>query len=336
MVFRSLEETPSPGSWESWHDEDLPLRVGVSGCLLGQEVRFDGQHARNRFVTDVLGSWVEWVPLCPEVEIGLGIPRPTVRLAGTSDAPRLVETTSGRDHTDGMVTFSEAAAARLVREGLDGYIVKKDSPSCGMERVRVYDANGVPKRDGVGIFTAALRRALPSLPVEEEGRLNDAPLRENFIERLFGRNRWRALERRGPDRGALVAFHTAHKLLLWSHDEVGMRHLGRLLGDAGKIDDGELFDRYGAGFHRVMAQKAKRSAHFNVMQHAMGYLKDRLDRGDKRETMRAMEDFRLGLVPLVVPLTLLRFHVRKYQIEYLEGQLYFEPHPKELLLRNHV
>lgn len=324
------------GAWSVWHGPEAPLRLGVSSCLLGETVRFDGGHARNRFVLDVLGQWFEWVPVCPEVEIGMGIPRPTIRLVGGGEGVRLVAPSTQEDFTDRMNSYAEKRVKELLALDLDGYVLKKGSPSCGMERIRVYDDNGVSRRDGVGLFAAVLLERWPQLPVEEEGRLNDAGLRENFIERVFCRNRWRRLVRRGLTRRRLVEFHTAHKLLLRSHNEAGYRRMGHLVGSAGKMPDRDLFASYEAELQHVMRTKATKKKHVNVLQHAMGYMKKLLSSYEKREILTAIEDYRSGLTPLVVPLTLLRFNIRRYDVGYLLGQLYFDPNPKELMLRNHV
>jgi uncharacterized protein YbgA (DUF1722 family)/uncharacterized protein YbbK (DUF523 family) len=341
------------GSWQAWHDDERPLRLGASSCLLGEEVRFNSGHCRERFLTDVLGPFVEWVGVCPEVESGMAIPRPAIRLVDEDDGRGLRLMTSPRqhrgapappdgaieDHTEAMERFSAARLRALGQAGLDGFVLKKDSPTCGLERVKVYaardDKGAVRHRRGRGLFAEALARALPDLPLEEEGRLNDAHIREAFIERIFCHNRWRGLAAQEPDRGRLVAFHTAHKLLLWAHQEVGMRRLGRLLGEAGRLPDAELLARYGAGFHEVMRQRATPRRHMNVLQHAMGYLKKVLSPERKRSLIAALEDYHRGLLPLVVPISLLRHEISAHGIEYLQGPLYFEPHPRELMLRNH-
>ncbi|MHC4452494.1 MAG: YbgA family protein [Planctomycetota bacterium] len=323
------------GCWSHWHGEDQPLRLGVSTCLLGEEVRFDSGHARDRFVTDTLGQWFEYVPVCPEVEIGMGIPRPTIRLVDEGQGIRLVAPSTGEDFTERMTAFAEAKVAELMKLDLDGYILKKNSPSCGLERIRVY-RNEVPaQRNEKGVFAAKLAERWPALPIEEEGRLNDPALRENFIERVFARNRWRKLVGRGLTRRRLVEFHTAHKLLMRAHNETGYRRLGRLVGSAGTIGDRELFAAYEEGFQGALRTKATVKKHVNVLHHAMGYLKTILGAVEKREILTTIEDFRHGVLPLVVPLTLLRYSIRRHDIEYLIGQLYFDPHPKELMLRNH-
>lgn len=323
------------GRWSHWHDQDQPLRLGVSTCLLGEEVRFDSGHARDRFVTDTLGQWFEYVPVCPEVEIGMGIPRPTIRLVDEGSGLQLVAPSTGEDFSERMTTFAETKVNELMKVDLDGYIFKKSSPSCGLERIRVYRKGTPVRRNERGMFAATLTERWPALPVEEEGRLNDPKLRENFIERVFARNRWRALVRRGLTRRRLVDFHTAHKLLIRAHNESAYRRVGRLVGSAGTVTDRELFAAYEEEFQGALRTKATTKKHVNVLQHALGYLKTVLDAVEKRETLASIEDFRRGLLPLIVPLTLLRYNIRRHEVEYLAGQLYFDPHPKELMLRNH-
>ncbi len=335
-VFERAQGHTSLGSWRTWHDPSRPIRLGVSSCLLGEEVRYNGGHARDRFVSDVLGSWIEWVPVCPEVESGMSVPRPTVRLVERGTRMHVVDPKSGRDWTKDMQRVTKERCSEFREVGLDGFVAKKNSPSCGMARVRVYVDDVCRGRDAVGFFTKTLMDSMPELPVEEDGRLNDPLLRENFIERIFAHNRWRRLVARRPRRRDLVAFHTAHKLLLWSHNEAGMRRLGRLLGSAKAGGDDQLFRDYSAGFHDVMRAKPTRKRHTNVLQHSVGYLKNLLPSKEKRELLQSIEDYRTGILPLLVPVTLLRFNAVRHDVDYLLGQLYFDPHPKELMLRNHV
>ncbi len=334
MATPSFDKTL--GNWQAWHDESVPLRLGVSSCLLGEEVRFDGGHCRNRFVVDDLGRWFQWVPVCPEMEIGMGTPRPTIRLQADGERIRLVAPKTGEDFTRRMSEYSTRRVRELAALDLDGYIFKKGSPSCGVERLPVYGDTGVLRRDGVGVYAETVTREWPHLPIEDEGRLNDAGLRENFIERVFCRNRWRTLKTRGLSRRRLVAFHTAHKFLLQAHNEAGYRRLGKLVGGAGSIPDRELFARYEEELQNVMRTKATKKKHVNVLQHSLGYFKHVLDPAEKREMLVAIDDFGAGLLPLIVPLTLFRYNIRRHLVDYLQGQLYFDPHPKELMLRNHV
>jgi uncharacterized protein YbgA (DUF1722 family)/uncharacterized protein YbbK (DUF523 family) len=313
-----------------------PIRIGISACLLGQQVRFDGGHKRDVFLTETFGRFVEWVPVCPEVECGFGTPREAMRLVRVEQGVRLLTIKTRIDLTAPMERFSRSRVSALAREDLSGYVLKKDSPSCGLERVKVYDHHGTPARGGRGLFAAALVEALPHLPVEEEGRLADPRLRDNFVERVFAYWRLRGLFDARWTVGDLVRFHTAHKLLLLAHGPEGYRRLGRLVAGARGMSRRDLEQRYVDGFMQALAQLATARRHTNVLQHMAGYFKDRLDAASKRELAEAIADYRRGLVPLVVPLTLLCHHVRMLDVTYLAGQTYLQPHPKELMLRNHV
>jgi len=314
----------------------VPIRVGISACLLGHEVRFDGGHKRDRYITDTLGRFFEWVPVCPEVEVGLGTPRETLRLLGDPEGPRLVFFKTGRDITDGMQAWAKSRLDALAKLDLSGYILKSDSPSCGMERVRVCRPTGIPSKDGVGIFARALMVRFPLLPVEEEGRLHDLPLRENFIERVFCYCRWRDLVACGLTRGKLVTFHTAHKLLMLAHSPKHYADLGRLVANAKGLSMKGLETRYGELFMAGLKVKGTAKKHTNVMHHILEYLKRALDARDKAELLTVIGDYYRGLVPLVVPLTLLKHHLVRVDVPYVLDQVYLNPHPKELMLRNHV
>jgi uncharacterized protein YbgA (DUF1722 family)/uncharacterized protein YbbK (DUF523 family) len=315
---------------------DRPLRVGVSSCLLGEEVRYDGGHKRDAFLTDMLGAYVEWVPVCPEVESGMGIPRPAVRLELEGGELRVVDPKSRADHTSRLVRWSESRLREIEQLDLAGWILKKDSPSCGMERVKVWRKHAVPVRDGRGLFAGRLLERMPNLPVEEEGRLHDAALRENFVERLFAYRRLRDLLDGHWSVGDLVAFHTAHKLQLLSHSEPHYRKLGRLVAGAKSLARRDVATRYESGFMEALRSLATRRRQTNVLQHCAGYVRDGLDAAGRAELAALIDDYRRGFVPLVVPITLLRHHVRRLDVAYLAGQRYLEPHPKELMLRNHV
>jgi uncharacterized protein YbgA (DUF1722 family)/uncharacterized protein YbbK (DUF523 family) len=323
------------GAAPLWQD-DAPIRVGVSSCLLGRKVRYDGGHKRDRFLTDVLGRYVEWVPVCPELEVGMGVPRESVRLVRRGAELRLVAERSGTDHTEAMLRFARRRLRELERLDLCGYVLKKDSPSCGMERVRVYPADGAPVRTGRGLFAGALMRRFGALPVEEEGRLHDARLRENFVERVFAYRRLRSLFESRWTLGGLVAFHAAHKLQLLSHSPGHHRALGRLVAGAKRTPRAELARRYAEGFMTALARPATPRRHVNVLQHVLGHFRAGLDPTGRAEILELIEDYRAGLVPLVVPLTLVRHHVRRLGLAYLAGQVYLDPHPKEMMLRNHV
>jgi len=312
------------------------IRLGVSACLLGQEVRYDGGHKRDAFLTDVLGAFVEWVPVCPEVEVGLGVPRPPIRLVGTPAAPRLVVEKTGEDLTARMRRWASGRIGELEALGLHGYVLKRGSPSCGLVRVRVYGEDGTPGRVGRGVFAAALTKALPLLPVEEEGRLTDAGIRESFIERVFAAARWQAFTASRPRVRDLVAFHTAHKFAVLAHSPRDYTVLGRLVAGAGPRLAAETLATYGTRFMQALAVRATRARHVNVLQHLAGFLKRELSDDERAELVEVIAEYRRELVPLVVPLTLLKHHVRRLGLPYLADQVYLNPHPKELMLRNHV
>jgi uncharacterized protein YbgA (DUF1722 family)/uncharacterized protein YbbK (DUF523 family) len=321
---------------EAESSESPPIRLGVSSCLLGEEVRFDGGHKRDRFLTDLLGRFVEWVPVCPEVEVGMGTPRPALRLVDDGDGVRMVEIKSRLDRTEDMERFSSRRVRALRSLDLSGYILKKDSPSCGMTRVKIYAGEGMPRRDGRGLYASALMEAYPNLPIEDEGRLNDAALRENFIERVFAFRRLGELFRGRWTRGQVVAFHTAHKLQLMAHSTVAYGELGRLVAASKQMAGAEFRREYENGFMAALAHLASRGRNANVLHHAAGHLKKRLDSAARNELAQLIDDYRRGLVPLIVPITLIGHHVRRHEIDYLNGQVFLEPHPKELMLRNHV
>ncbi len=324
------EAVPGPYASEG------PIRLGVSSCLLGEQVRWDGGHKRDAFLVHHLSPFVEWVPVCPEVESGMGTPRPTVRLVREGESLRLRESDSQRDHTQVMQRYARHRVKALLQLDLCGYVLKRDSPSCGMERVKVYPEKGMPRREGRGLFAERLMEALPRLPVEEEGRLNDPVLRENFVERIFAYRRLRDLFAGRWRRGHVVAFHTAHKLQLMAHSPQAYRELGRQVAEIKSLPRAEFRERYEAGFMAALAKRASRGRNANVLQHMAGYLREGLDADSREELGRLIEDYRLGLAPLVVPLTLLRHHARAQRVDYLLSQVYLDPHPKELMLRNHV
>jgi uncharacterized protein YbgA (DUF1722 family)/uncharacterized protein YbbK (DUF523 family) len=299
-------------------------------------VRFDGGHKRDRFATDLLDKFVEWVPVCPEVEVGMGTPRPALRLLEDGERVRMVEIKSGRDHTRPMQTYASRRVRALRGLALCGYILKKDSPSCGMTRVKIYGDKGAARRDGQGLYASALMEAFPNLPVEDEGRLNDPKLRDNFIERVFAYRRLANLFRGRWTAAQVVEFHTAHKLQLMAHSTVAYRELGRLVAAPKRMPRPVFREEYETGFMAALSHLASRGRNANVLQHAAGHLKKELDSPSRTELSELIHDYRNGLVPLIVPITLIRHHVNQLKIEYLEGQMFLEPHPKELMLRNHV
>ena len=320
----------------TWRSPDLPIRVGISSCLLGEEVRYNGGHQQDAYITGVLARYFTWVPVCPEMEVGMGVPREPIRLVGDAAAPRLMGVTSGTDHTECMHEFARRRVEELRRRELSGYILKRGSPSCGLERVKVYAGDGPPARTGTGLFARALTAALPLLPVEEEGRLNDARLRENFITRVFAHRRFAALRESGPRPAAVVEFHTAHKYLLLAHSPVAYARLGRLVAEIGRAPRDAALDDYGLGFMRALEARATVKKHVNVLQHITGFFKKQIGAAEKRELAGLIGDYAAGLVPLVVPITLINHHIARFDVAYLRDQIYLRPHPKELMLRNHV
>ena len=315
---------------------DTVIRIGISACLLGRKVRYDGGHKRDDFLVETFGPLVHWVPFCPEVELGLGTPRETLRLVRAADGVRMTMPKSGRDFTDEMQTFARKRVAAMRPTDLCGFVLKKDSPSCGMERVKVYDSHGSPSRTGVGLFARALMDRFPDLPVEEEGRLCDPVLRDNFVERVFAYRRLRTLLDGRWTLGGLVNFHAAHKLLLMAHSPAGYTSLGRMVARAKGTARRELEETYESSFMAALKKIATRRLHTNVLQHVAGYFKKCLDGPAKEELHSVIAEYHRGLVPLIVPITLIRHHVRTCGVEYLAGQAYLDPHPRELMLRNHV
>jgi uncharacterized protein YbgA (DUF1722 family)/uncharacterized protein YbbK (DUF523 family) len=314
-----------------------PVRIGISSCLLGEHVRFDGNHKRDAFLVEVFGRHVTWVPVCPEVEMGLGVPRETMRLERHGHEIRLVTPKTGADHTDRLRTFAAQRLAALSQERLCGYILKKDSPSCGMERVRLYSTTGGPDRSGQGLFAAALMQRFPQLPVEEEGRMQDPRLRENFVTRVFAYQRWGQMAEQQITRAGLLRFHAQHKFLLVAHSQDGTRRVGRILAHPEQFADERAWAAaYLNGFTEVMRRTPTRRGHTNVLQHLAGYVSDHLDRDGREELTEMIEQYRRGLLPLIVPVTLIRHYVRKFEVPYLLDQVYLSPHPHELMLLNHL
>ncbi|MCI0412927.1 DUF523 and DUF1722 domain-containing protein [bacterium] len=308
------------------------IRIGVSLCLLGERVRYDGEHKRDPFLTEILSRYVEWVPVCPEVEVGMGVPRESVQLVESASGIRMMGVRSKKDWTDPMIQFSSWRAKQL--QGLHAFIFKKDSPSCGMERVRIHSSKGV-KRKGRGIFADTFIRMHPLLPVEEEGRLQDPVLRENFIERMFCYARLTNLLAACGAPHDLVAFHSRHKMTLLSHSPEDYRVLGRIVARAGKLTS-QVLQKYSSCFMNTLKRRATPRKHANVLQHLMGFLKESLDTDDKQELVYHIEEYCKGNLPLIMPITLLKHHFRKHPNAWIQQQVYLDPYPAELMLRNHV
>jgi uncharacterized protein YbbK (DUF523 family)/uncharacterized protein YbgA (DUF1722 family) len=310
-------------------------RLGVSACLLGQGVRFDGGHKRDPFVTDVLARHFTLVPVCPEMESGLGVPRESMRLERSAGGVRLVAPRSGSDHTERLRDWARTRLDALETAGLSGFVLKKDSPSCGLERVRVYGAAGGATRDGRGLFAQALADRFPLLPLEEEGRLHDQPLRESFVTRVLAYARLQSLFAGRWTRGQLVRFHTVEKLLLLAHSPAAYRALGRLVATSARMPRAEVRQRYAAGFMEALAAPASAGRVMNALQHVAGYFKRTLPDGERRELAHLIDEHRRGRLPLVAPLLLLLHHARSRKIDSLDRQTFLDAGPFDLQPRRH-
>ena len=312
------------------------IRIGISACLLGEKVRFDGGHKLDHYLKETLGSFVEWVPVCPEVECGLPIPREAMHLVGDPESPRLLTVRTGKDHTERMLRWAEKKLKELETLDLCGFVFKSRSPSSGMKGVKVYSPNGMPRHRGVGIFARAVMEHFHLLPAEDEGRLSDPGLRENFIERVFVFRRWKDFMLKGRTIKDLISFHTDHKLLVLSHSPRHYRTLGALVATAKEFSPGHLHSEYLSILMEGLRMIATVRKNTNVLQHIMGYFKNLLTPDEKKELMEVIGDYHKGLIPLIVPIVLLRHYVRKYDEPYLKRQHYLNPIPAELMLRNHV
>lgn len=312
------------------------IRLGIARCLLGDNVRYDGSSKLDKYIRDVVGQFVEFVPVCPEVECGMPIPREAVRLVGDPENPRLVGRESGKDWTEQIQEWGRKRVRQLEDEGLCGYIFKSRSPSSGMERIKVYQENGQPLYNGVGMWARMVMDAFPLLPFEDDGRLNDMGLRENFIKRIFVMKRWRDMVCGGFSMGALVDFHTRHKLLILSHNQSVYREMGPLVAHGKDRDPEDLASEYLKLLTRALSRKATVKNHVNVLTHVLGHFKEQLTSDEKQELLELIENYRQGLVPWVAPSTLVNHYVRKYDNAYLRDQVYLNPHPIELKLRFHA
>ena len=312
------------------------IKLGISSCLLGNKVRYDGGHKLDHFLTDTLNRYVEWVPVCPEVECGLPVPREAMRLVGDPEHPRLITIRTRVDHSVRMAAWAKKKVAELEQQDLCGFVFKSRSPSSGMRGVKIYTEAGMPNATGSGLFARAFMNRFPHLPVEDEGRLHDPGLRENFIERVFVYQRWQDYVRDDGSLGGLVAFHTRHKLLLMSHSLKHYTELGKRVAGAKKERKGELHAQYLGTLLEGLGFLATVKKNTNVLQHMAGYFKDRLSADEKKELQDVIGNYHRALVPLIVPITLLQHYVRKYDTDYLKQQVYLNPHPLELMLRNHA
>lgn len=313
------------------------IPIGISSCLLGNKVRYDGQHKHDPYISGTLGEFFEYTPVCPEFQCGLSIPREAMRLAGSAKNPRLVTVKSGIDYTDQMKKWGEDFLEDLADKKLCGFIFKAKSPSSGMERIKVYpEHGGSPQKNGRGIFAAMFIEKFPLVPVEDEGRLHDPLLRENFIERVFAYRRWQEMIETEHTVHRLLQFHASHKLLLMAHSNVHYRECGRIAASATKTNLEKVSSIYFLQFMEGMKKPATLSKNCNVLQHILGYFKKNLAGDEKTEVLELIENYRKGLIPLIVPVTLMNHFVRKYEEKYLKEQYYLHPHPMELKLRNHA
>lgn len=312
------------------------IKLGISTCLLGENVRYDGGHKLDRFLTETLGQYVEYVRVCPEVECGLPIPRESMHLEGDLESPKLITSKTKQDMTDRMLRWAMKRVVELEKENLCAFIFKSDSPSSGMERIRVYNEKGMPVKKGIGIFARIFMDHFPLLPVEDEGRLHDPELRENFIERIFTLKRWREVLAKKENRGSVVDFHTKHKLLILSHSPKHYQMMGMLVAKAKDLPIKELYQQYQTILMEALRLKTTSKKNSNVLMHMMGYFKEQLSSDEKKELLEVIDHYRQEYIPLIVPITLIQHYVRKYDQPYLRQQVYLNPHPLELQLRNHV
>ncbi|MFP4084819.1 MAG: YbgA family protein [Desulfonatronovibrio sp.] len=312
------------------------MKIGISTCLLGENVRYDGGHKLNRYLRDELGKYVNYIPVCPETESGLPVPREAMRLVGDPENPRLVTIQSRVDHTGRLEEWGRQKLEELDKENLCGFIFKAKSPSSGMERVKVYNDKGHPVPRGRGVFAGMFMDKFPLVPVEEDGRLHDPGLRENFITRIFVFNRWLEIQEKGLTAGRLVDFHSRHKLLLMAHNISAYRELGRMVAKASEYDPEVLAKEYISRLMNALKLSSTIKKNVNVLQHVMGYFKKDLTSDEKQELLEVIKLYADSLVPIIVPITLLNHYVRKYGKTYLSQQVYLNPHPMELKLRNHV
>ncbi len=314
----------------------MKIKLGISSCLLGERVRYDGSHKLDRYITETLGRYFSWVPVCPEVESGLPVPREALRLVGDPESPRIVTRKTNIDQTERITAWAARRLRELEREDLCGFIFKSRSPSSGLSGIKVYTEQGMPSMKGSGIFGSAFTRRFPLVPAIDDGRLHNPALRENFIEKVFTFHRWKDFSSGRKSLGGLVHFHTAHKLLVMAHSPRHYGALGRLVAGGKKMDISELYERYIALLMEAMGMMATTKKNTNVLQHMAGYFRKVLTSDEKQELLETIENYHKGFTPLIVPLTLINHYVRKFDDRYLKGQLYLNPHPVELMLRNHV
>lgn len=312
------------------------IKIGISRCLLGENVRYDGGHKLDHYLKETLGMHVDWVGVCPEVEYGLPVPREAMRLVGDPESPRLLTIRTKIDHTEGMKRWADKRLKELERKNLCGFIFKSRSPSSGIRGVKVYGETGVTSKSSAGIFGGAFLKYFSLLPAEDDGRLQDPQLRENFIERIFVYRRWLCFIADDRSLKGLVSFHTDHKLLLMAHSTEHYREIGKLVAVGKRYKRDELLNEYIVQMMNGLKLLATAKKNTNVLMHIMGYFRKDLSGEEKKELIGIINNYHQGIIPLIVPVTLLNHYVRKYDDPYLKRQYYLNPHPLELMLRNHV
>lgn len=313
---------------------EKPL-IGISTCLLGENVRYDGGHALDRYLRDKLGGFVDYIAVCPEVDCGLNTPREAMRLVEVNDSLRLLTQKTGIDLTGRLTSWMDSSLRSLSKQALCGFVFKSKSPSSGMRDVKRYNRDGQVTGKGAGLFAAAFMEMFPLVPVEDEGRLNDDKLRENFIERVFVFWRWHRLTIGKKSIAALQNFHAAHKYLIMAHNPSTLKSLGALIAKSklGSIE--AIYTQYVTLLMPALKYIATVKKNTDVLFHLMGYFKKHLTMDEKAELSETIGRYHAGLTPLLVPLTLINHYVRKFKPVYLADQYYLNPHPLELKLRNH-
>lgn len=314
----------------------MKINVGISSCLLGNEVRFDGGHKHSHLCTESLSRYFHFIPECPEVASGMSIPRKPIRLIGDIHEPSVVAVhDNSLDYTDQLKTFSQNKAQQM--DELCGYIFMQKSPSCGVFRVKVFQESGRPAAEpGRGVYAKAVMDGNPLLPVEESGRLEDAVLRESFITRVYAYHNWQQLKKKGLSYQAILEFHASYKYCLMARTPTHYVELGRLLADAGKHNIDDLAERYFSLLMENLNVLATRKTHTNVLMHLQGYLKKVLSAKEKQGLAKIIEQYRTDQVPLIVPITLLKHHFNNHPDPYITKQAYLQPYPDDLSLRNAI
>ncbi|MFK7872818.1 MAG: YbgA family protein [Oligoflexales bacterium] len=311
------------------------IMIGVSSCLLGEKVRFDAQHKRHWYINEILGKYFKYVPVCPELEVGMGVPRKSVRLVGDIHQPSMIEPRSGEDWTSAMNTYSKKRVQKL--HGLSGYLFKKGSPSCGAFRVKVYqEKTGIPLPDGMGLFSKEFQKQWPLIPIEEEGRLNDYKIRENFIERVFGYHRLQELCGQRFKRGDWVDFHQNNKYLLLARGRGLYTELGHLVAKIADYKSKDFIEEYSELYMTALSIKTTTRKNTDALLHILGFFKKFLSKEEKQSVLEVIEYYHQGVHPLIVPMTLLQHYAKLHNVAYIKNQYYLNPHPTDLSLRNHV